>query len=163
MERTSLPFDFTSSFFNKSARLLEILSVDPLLRTESDIRQLTSVLSVPPRQEIPFLSAYKGTDQIDFLAREFDLEVAKKGETVYKQGDPGDSFYVIIEGAVQLLVLTPSESGSSSLVADLRAGQSFGELALMQDGLRENSAVVRELTKMMRLNRGAYERVLKVH
>lgn len=51
------------------------------------------------------------------------------GEVIVKQGDPGDSLFIIVEGVVGVSV--ESEEGIMTEVARLGAGNFFGEMALL--------------------------------
>ncbi|KAL3130956.1 Rap guanine nucleotide exchange factor-like 1 [Trebouxia sp. C0009 RCD-2024] len=54
------------------------------------------------------------------------------GECIFKQGDTGEHFYIILNGAVAVSVYTDEDNMEEKVVAHLLAGASFGELALMQ-------------------------------
>ncbi|WP_240418108.1 ABC transporter transmembrane domain-containing protein [Paenibacillus periandrae] len=80
-------------------------------------------------QKLPF---FQGIEQ-EALARISQLFVAEKfdaGETVVKQGDQGDKFYLIVRGKVKIIIT--SESGDRHKVAVLEDGDYFGEIALMK-------------------------------
>jgi len=51
------------------------------------------------------------------------------GELILRQGDDGDSMYIIIQGSVDIHVI--GESGMSEYVATLETGQFFGEMSLL--------------------------------
>jgi CRP/FNR family transcriptional regulator, cyclic AMP receptor protein len=74
--------------------------------------------------------------------------------TIVRAGEPGDTFFVILDGAV--LVKPPGKRPTR-----LRAGDSFGEMALLDDAPR--SATVEadddEVTVMV-LGRKAFNRIL---
>src|SRR5207249_6655786 len=53
------------------------------------------------------------------------------GDTFFYAGDPGDAFYLIVRGQVD--VLTSGPSGDEVRVAVLREGDYFGEMALIED------------------------------
>ena len=55
-------------------------------------------------------------------------------DTIVRQGDVGDSFFIILNGIVEVLV-------DRSIVCHLTAGQSFGEIALLQKNSRRNATV----------------------
>ena len=61
------------------------------------------------------------------------------GETVFKQGDPGVGMYVVMSGSVQI-VYEPS----GRVLAELSAGDFFGEIALLTE--RPRSATARAVT-----------------
>jgi len=59
------------------------------------------------------------------------------GATVYEEGDEGASLYIVRSGAV---TLNRTTDGKETVVAQLRSGQLFGEMSLMGDGIRRESA-----------------------
>ena len=71
--------------------------------------------------------------------------VFKKGEIIVKENTPSDELYIITEGVVEI-VIDPSLLGSISssaqpaIVANLWPGQTFGEVGLVDRGMRSASA-----------------------
>jgi NADH dehydrogenase len=63
------------------------------------------------------------------------------GEAITRQGDMADTFYVIVRGTVQVL---REEDGRETPIARLSAGDSFGEVGLLQHR-RRRSATIRAL------------------
>jgi NADH dehydrogenase len=63
----------------------------------------------------------------------------KQGEVIFNQGDPGDLFYMIENGQVEILVKNGGEP--PKIVRTMGPGESFGELALM--GQTHRTATVR--------------------
>jgi CRP-like cAMP-binding protein len=61
-----------------------------------------------------------------------------RGETVFVEGDRGDSLYVILSGKVKLG--RSSADGRESLLSVLGPGEMFGELSLFDPGPRLTSA-----------------------
>jgi len=60
------------------------------------------------------------------------------GETIFKAGDPGDSFYFLISGVVDILIRT--ESKQERRLVTMSPGMSFGEFALVTDDPRSAHA-----------------------
>lgn len=66
-----------------------------------------------------------------------------KGHVVVRQGEAGDNIYAVQEG--ELEVVKERKGGGEIQVAVLRAGDIFGEMAILQKEVR--SATVRTLTE----------------
>jgi CRP-like cAMP-binding protein len=83
----------------------------------------------------------------------------KAGETVIKQGDEGDYFYVITRGRCVVTRETPLNREGIRL-AELGVGESFGEEALISEGKR--NATVSMLTdgSLMRLGKEDFNALL---
>ena len=62
-----------------------------------------------------------------------------EGHEIIKQGDVGETFYLLLEGQVDILV--KDEHGGETLVNQLTKGSYFGEMALM--GSKRRNATVR--------------------
>ena len=82
-------------------------------------------------------------EEIEMLA---DLTQQKKyaaGEVVFEQGDVGDSLYLLVDGAVEVLQKRPD--GTEQLITVLEAPEFFGEMSLIDKEYR--SATVRAKTE----------------
>jgi NADH dehydrogenase len=65
------------------------------------------------------------------------------GDVIFRQGDLGDSVYVIEDGECEVLC---KRKGEQELLATLRGGECFGEMALLSD--RTRNATIRARTAM---------------
>jgi CRP-like cAMP-binding protein len=71
-----------------------------------------------------------------------------KGTLVFAENSPGDEMYVVTSGAVEIQV-DPAMLGSEidtrpTTIATMRKGQVFGEIVLVDQGLRSAAAKVAE-------------------
>ncbi|KAK7602547.1 hypothetical protein V9T40_008136 [Parthenolecanium corni] len=81
------------------------------------------------------------------------------GETIVRQGEPGDDFYIIVEGTV--LVLQYKAEGDKPMeVGRLKPSDYFGEIALLLDRPRAATVVAKGPLKCVKLDRARFERVL---
>ena len=108
-------------------------------------------------------------DQLALIAETCQECVYKKGDEILVEGGASDELYIIAQGEVTILVNpdlvseTPSESKPVP-VATLGRGQSFGEIALVDRGLR--SATVRssqDNTRLLLIERDAMIQLCESH
>ena len=75
------------------------------------------------------------------------------GETIFRRGDVGAGMYVIVRGRVEIFVSDPlaeSDENRQVFIAQLVAGDFFGELSLVEEnGRRTASALAREDTHLI--------------
>ena len=98
---------------------------------------------------------------LDQLARSVTFRNYRRGHLIFAQGEPGDSLFVISEGLVKVFVT--SEEGEDMVLVTLRAPETFGELALIDGGLRSASAEALEPTTTLTLSRGTLIELLQRH
>jgi CRP/FNR family transcriptional regulator, cyclic AMP receptor protein len=61
-----------------------------------------------------------------------------KGHHLFKEGDPGDRLYVVVEGKMKLG--TQAQDGRENLLSILGPGEMFGELSIFDPGPRTSTA-----------------------
>jgi cAMP-dependent protein kinase regulator len=86
------------------------------------------------------------------------VRVYPPGAYLIRQGDPGDAFYLVIEGNAAALVT--DESGTSREVMQYAAGMYFGEVALLRDEPRKATVVARGTVRVAKMEREAFRRLL---
>ncbi len=66
------------------------------------------------------------------------------GDMVFEENSPGDELYIIANGEVEIqlnpALLGKENSGGAQTIATMRRGQSFGEMSLVDEGLRSAGA-----------------------
>jgi CRP/FNR family transcriptional regulator/CRP/FNR family cyclic AMP-dependent transcriptional regulator len=83
----------------------------------------------------------------------------RRGETIFHQGDPGDSLYIVESGAVKIVLPSP-EGGEEAIIATLGHGDFFGELAILDGAPHSATAVALEPTEALVLHRDPFERLI---
>lgn len=82
---------------------------------------------------------------------------AHAGEHVFEEGARGDRFFFIVRGSVEL---RSTSGGEGRTLGTLRAGQAFGEMALLHGSPRSASAFALEDTDMLSVSRAAFGEML---
>ncbi|XP_065580007.1 cAMP-dependent protein kinase type I regulatory subunit-like isoform X3 [Artemia franciscana] len=84
------------------------------------------------------------------------------GETIVRQGEPGDDFFIIVEGTAVVLQHRggPGDAEPPVEVGLLGPSDYFGEIALLLDRPRAATVVARGTLKCVKLDRARFERVL---
>ena len=83
----------------------------------------------------------------------------RRNETIFHQGDPGDSLYVIESGTVKIVLPDP-EGEEGAIIATLNAGDFFGELAFLDGADHSATAIALEATEALVLRRDAFDRLV---
>jgi CRP-like cAMP-binding protein len=79
-------------------------------------------------------------DQLGTLAMDLTQQVYSKGTQVIKQGDPGDSMFIVIEGLLHVQI-DFGNGHSATRVGHIRPGEFFGEMSLLTGEPRTASVV----------------------
>jgi CRP-like cAMP-binding protein len=82
----------------------------------------------------------------------------RRNEVIFHQGDLGDSLQVVASGGVKIVL--PSAEGDEAIIASLKPGDFFGELALLDSSPRSTSAVALEATETLALSREQFLRLI---
>ena len=95
---------------------------------------------------------------LERLFSRFEEISVKENQTIIREGDDGDYFYVIKDGAASVL---QSADGDPAVVAYLVRGDSFGEDALLSNSVRNASITMMKAGKLMRLGKSDFSELLK--
>lgn len=84
--------------------------------------------------------------KIHLFDKDQQAELLPAGRTVFREGEPGDTMFAVLSGAVDIII-----HGKS--VETVEAGGVFGEMALIEDRPRVAAAVVKEDAKIVAIDR----------
>jgi lysophospholipid hydrolase len=95
------------------------------------------------------------------LASQLEVVDLGAGETLIRQGEPGDCMYFVVSGRIQ--VVHAGAAGEEKFLAELGPGHCVGELALWTGDLR--SATVRTVsqTRVAKLTRAGFDHCASLH
>ncbi|MEK6721264.1 MAG: Crp/Fnr family transcriptional regulator [Chloroflexota bacterium] len=83
----------------------------------------------------------------------------RRGETIFHQGDPGDSLYIVAAGSVKIVLPDPAGE-EEAIIATLGKGDFFGELAILDGAPHSASIVALEPTETLVLHREPFEQLI---
>lgn len=96
-------------------------------------------------------------------ARKVRLVKYEKDRVIFNEGDPGKSFYIVLDGEVSIVKvmrLLDSEKTKTELLVKLFRGQTFGETALdNESGVRTAGAVASQTTHLLIMDVDDYKRI----
>jgi CRP/FNR family transcriptional regulator len=93
--------------------------------------------------------------RLESLATMMRARRYRNSETIFHQDDPGEALHVVVSGAVKI-VLPSAEDEEPAIIATLRPGDFFGELALFDDAPRSATAIALGPTETLVLRREAF-------
>jgi len=102
---------------------------------------------------VPLFGGLDGAS-LDSVAHGMRSRRFRRGETIFHLGDPGDALFIVASGIVKITL--PSETGDEAILATLRPGDFFGELALLDGAPRSATAVALEPTETLVLPRDRF-------
>jgi voltage-gated potassium channel len=94
---------------------------------------------------------------IEDLMNELKPRILVPGERIFRAGDPGDAMYFIQNGQVEIL------STENKLIAELKDGDYFGEMALVSEKPRSASARAASFCDIYVLSKAAFSRAINTY
>jgi CRP/FNR family cyclic AMP-dependent transcriptional regulator len=104
------------------------------------------------------LFADVGEDGLRSIASQMRRRRFRRNEVIFHQGDIGDSLQVVASGGVKIVL--PSTEGEEAIIASLKPGDFFGELALLDGSPRSTTATALEATETLALPREQFLQLL---
>jgi cAMP-dependent protein kinase regulator len=110
-------------------------------------------------RQLPLFQALAEKD-LQALAGAMQPLAVRAGDGVFREDDPGDAFYVVLEGELEVLKRRPAPAGGADVIGRLGAGDSFGEIALLDDTPRSATIRATQACRLLRLARGDFGRLV---
>ncbi len=118
------------------------------MATDSDLTRVALLAKVPER-DLAALAALGSRRRY------------RAGAALLEEGEPGDSLHTIISGLVRITIT--SAEGDEATIATLRAGDSLGELSLLDGRPRSATAIAIAETESLVVGREAFWSWLDAH
>ncbi len=109
--------------------------------------------------QVPLFAGLHGTE-LRFLANLLERVQVPAGTLLFREGDPGDHFYLIMDGEIEVIksLGTPDER----IIATRGAGDFFGEMSLFEPaGQRTASVRVRSPLSLLQMARTDFDILLQ--
>jgi di/tricarboxylate transporter len=94
------------------------------------------------------------------LIPSFEEVRVRSGDVLYRTGETGDAFYIIIKGIVRVFV---QPGGESYEIACLGPGEWFGDMALLTGEPRTNDIEAQTDLLLLKLSRDHFDQLIKKH
>ena len=108
------------------------------------------------RERIAKIAIYIKDIKTNFGPEEFN-RTYPKNSMLFAEGEPGNELFIIQRGSVKIVKIVDD---NEVLLAVLKAGDIFGEMALLEDKPRAASAVTHEDCQVLAVNRANFERMI---
>jgi len=107
---------------------------------------------------VPFFRelASEELDQIIALGR---LVTYPKSSLLFKEGDPGEALYIVVDGSVRIGKLVPG--AKEEAMAFIERGGCFGEMALFDEFPRSATAIAHEECRVLFIDKQAFLKLLQ--
>jgi lysophospholipid hydrolase len=153
-----------STVVRLSKRSLERLARDCPTAAESFYQTLQEqVRRRRLRSALQSTQVFGALDRAVLRALETELTwvTLRSGETLIRQGDPGDCLYVVISGRLRIVLERDGEEVRT--VREVGRGESIGEMALITGEPRAATVYAIRDTEVARLSQAGFDRLLAQH
>ncbi len=92
------------------------------------------------------------------IAEVAGVTTIQPGEILFEEGDPADAFYIVFEGAID--IVKSRADGREDKIAVCRGGDAFGEAALLDEAPRSVTARAADPTQLLRVPREGFRELM---
>ncbi len=117
-----------------------------------------STVSTLLLKNVPLFSTL-AEDQLLLLSSVLQREQFSKNKLIVRAGDKTETLYVVLSGRIK--VAMGDEHGKEVVLAILRAGEYFGEMALLDGGLRSANVYALEACELLTLSKHEFHQCLE--
>ena len=127
---------------------------------QSSYRDLSQQYKVELLKRIDWFASLP-PDELALLANRLRVQKYDRHDIIFRRGDPGDAFYIIVQGWVNAFVT--SQEGDTIVLNQFGPGDSFGEMALLDNKPRSAGIMALTSLQLLTLNRAEFSAVLQEH
>ena len=100
-------------------------------------------------------------DEMEMIAELCKEKTYKPGEVIFREGDIGDSLYIVDSGQVEILRAGPA--GDQKPIASIHPGDFFGEMSLIDKDYRSATVAARDSSTVLNLSNDDLHAFAKVY
>ena len=97
-------------------------------------------------------------EQLERFAQFMVVEKVPQWSVIVKQGDPGDTMYLILQGELRVRI---NVMGKEKILATLGAGEFFGDISLFDHGPRSADVVANADSLVLKISAAAFDELAK--
>ncbi len=109
--------------------------------------------------DIPFFAMLDG-NELAIAARHMNYYEIAAGETLFKEGEPGDSVCFVIKGALEVYKEV-STDGRQVRIASVTKNRSIGEMAVIDEYTRSATVTASQPTSIVSLTKKGFDALLQ--
>lgn len=158
VERDTWIFEQHSGNWIRAQEITELKSVFRPRAAKATRSEETSTLIKPGSLRRIKILAGLGDEQLLSFARYLEVRRVAQYSNVVKAGEEGDSMFMVLEGELRVRVMV---HGKESILATLEPGESFGELALLDEGKRSADVVANVESTVLMITRAHLKTVFE--
>jgi CRP/FNR family cyclic AMP-dependent transcriptional regulator len=121
---------------------------------------LPPIAHIRKLKNVPLFSSLTN-DQLAVIGYHCERKSYQSGTVLFREKQLGDDFFIILAGSVK--IFTSNAGGEEKILTVVKAGESFGELSLIDGKPRSASAQTLEDCTMLVLNKSNFLEVLRQH
>jgi len=137
---------------------VQIASGDPEVFEVMDSDSDSDVATVETNQQQGLLKELSPEEFKQFVAR-LTLRHFEKDAVIVKEGEPGNSFFIIVRGSVRAITKGPKQK--EIVLGNLGEGDFFGEVSLLTGKPRTATIITTAASDFLELTRADYESITK--
>jgi CRP-like cAMP-binding protein len=171
---TRMGIDVTNPFLNpETVKLMRgVVKIpaykrsEPALKVISDILKVTDWFFAKTTKQGNFLKKFPSQETLRYIASELAYEILPKDNLLFRQGEMGDKFYIILSGQVNgYMSWSDGRNYFNQIDVEnptftLGPGMAFGEGALVLSVGRSASITTKEDTEFLVLTRESFLRLI---
>lgn len=97
--------------------------------------------------------------ELESIAGEMKRAEHGKGDTIFREGDPGEELFVVIQGSVSIFVIDPE--GKEVALSEIGVGNFFGEMSIVEQAPRSATCRVLEDSVFLVLHADNFIRLIR--